>query len=375
MATAILSDTHLGSIGGEDVLRDAGIRSRLWEEIAGADRVVLLGDVVELRDLPLDRALEAARPFFEELGEVAPNAEVLLVPGNHDNRFAEPLLDSVKLDAAKLGSTGGLGLEQHGGPDDAALEQLDGWLGGGRLAVAYPGVWLREDTYATHGHYLDCHLTIPRAESLGAHLLMRLSSIPPDPAQPDDYEGVLRPLYGLVYGLAQAENTMAGGASRLSETAWDYMRAGSQGNGRGIGRRAARGVVPVAVWTVNRLLRSNFESDLSPRAITRSSIAAAGEMVRRLRIGAEHVICGHTHRGGPRDGEDDWPLPDGGQLHNTGNWVFTRALHRASSEPGPYWPGTVTWLEDEGSPRRVRLLDDVSAEEMAEISGRGHIPA
>ena len=370
MATAILSDTHLGSVGGEDVLRDPGIRARLWEEISRADRIVLLGDTVELRDLPLDRALEAARPFFSELGEAAGNAEVLLVPGNHDNRFAESLLDSAKLESA-----GTLGLEQQGGPDDAALQQLDGWLGGGRLAVAYPGVWLREDTYATHGHYLDCHLTIPRAESIGANLLMRLSSRPPDPARPADYESALRPLYGLIYGLAQAENTVAGGASRLSETAWDYMRSGSRSNGHGIGRRVARGAVPVAVWTVNRLLRSNFESDLSPQAITRSSIAAAGEMVRRLRVGAEHVICGHTHRGGPREGEDDWPLPDGGQLHNTGNWVFTRALHRASREPGPYWPGTVTWLEDTGDPRRVRLLDNYSAEEMKAVAERNRIPA
>ena len=35
---------------------------------------VLLGDVVELRDLPLGPALEAARPFFEELGEAVGGA-------------------------------------------------------------------------------------------------------------------------------------------------------------------------------------------------------------------------------------------------------------------------------------------------------------
>jgi len=364
--TAILSDTHLGSIDGEDVLRDASVRARLWEEVSGADRIVLLGDVVELRDLPLDRALEAARPFFRELGEAAPGAEVLLVPGNHDNHFAEALLDSLQLESGQLG------LEQHGGPDDAALERIDGWLGGGRLAVAYPGAWLREDTYATHGHYLDCHITLPRAESVGANVLMRLSRRPPDPAEPADYESALRPLYSLIYGLAQSENTVAGGASRLSESAWDYMRSGGGGNGR-VGRRVARGAVPPAVWLMNRLLGSSFESDLSPQAITRTSIAAAAEMARRLRIGAEHVICGHTHRGGPHAGEDDWPLPGGGQLHNTGNWVFTRALHRASREPGPYWPGTVTWLEDSGPPRRVRLLDDLGSGQLAEIAERGRL--
>ena len=366
MATAILSDTHLGSAGGEDMLRDASIRARLWEEISSAERIVLLGDAVELRDLPLDSALEAARPFFEELGAATGAAEVLLVPGNHDNRFAEALLDSVAL------SPGELGLEHHGGPDDAALERIDTWLGGGRLAVAYPGAWLREDTYATHGHYLDCHLTLPRAESVGANVLMRLSTRPPDPAVPADYERALRPLYGLIYGLAQSENGVAGGASRISESAWDYMRSSG---GRGVGRSLARGAVPAAVWMVNRLLGSNFESDLSPQAITRSSIAAAGETARRLQIGAEHVICGHTHRGGPGVGEDDWPLPGGGRLHNTGNWVFTRALHRASREPGPYWPGTVTWLDDEGPPQRIRLLDDLGAGKLREIAERNRIAA
>jgi hypothetical protein len=371
MRTALISDTHLGSVGGEDVLREAVIRERLWEEIATADRVVLLGDTVELRDLPLEQALEASRPFFEELGEATSGAEVLLVPGNHDNRFAEPLLDSVRLE-----SGGRLGLEHRGGPADSALARIDEWLGGGRLGVAYPGAWLREDVYAMHGHYLDCHLTLPRAESVGANLLMRLSSRPPDPAEPADYERVLRPLYGLIFALAQSENHVAGGASRLSESAWDYMRSNKSGRGAAAGRLVARGAVPAAVWTLNRLLGSDFEPDLTPQAITRSSVTAAAETVRRLRIAAPHVICGHTHRGGPHQGEDDWPLPGGGELHNTGNWVFTRALHRNSSGPGPYWPGTVTWVEEEGGdPRRVRLLDSFTAEELAAIAEKGRIPA
>ena len=68
MRTAILSDLHLGAASGEDVLRHAEVRRVLLEEIGDADRVVLLGDVVELRDLAVGTALAAARPFFEELG-------------------------------------------------------------------------------------------------------------------------------------------------------------------------------------------------------------------------------------------------------------------------------------------------------------------
>ena len=48
----------------------------LLEEIGAADRVVLLGDAIETRELPLPTVLEAARPFFEELGEAMAGREV-----------------------------------------------------------------------------------------------------------------------------------------------------------------------------------------------------------------------------------------------------------------------------------------------------------
>ena len=94
-------------------------------------------------------------------------------------------------------------------------------------------------------------------------------------------------------------------------------------------------------------------------------------------IGAAHVITGHTHRAGPRDGEGPWEIPGGGLLHNTGNWVFTGALHQPGAKPGPYWPGTVTWLEDEGPPRRVNLLAGHSADDLggAGRSGRMRLSA
>ena len=36
------------------------------------------------------------------------------------------------------------------------------------MSVAYPGLRLRPDVYATHGHYLDLPLTVPRIESVVA---------------------------------------------------------------------------------------------------------------------------------------------------------------------------------------------------------------
>ena len=111
MRTAIISDLHLGTTHGEDVVRDPAIRQVLLEGIAGADRLILLGDVLELRELPMATVLEVSRPFFEELGEAMAGRQVVLVPGNHDHRLAEPLLEQVELSGQPA-----LGLEQHGPP-------------------------------------------------------------------------------------------------------------------------------------------------------------------------------------------------------------------------------------------------------------------
>jgi hypothetical protein len=139
---------------------------------------------------------------------------------------------------------------------------------------------------------------------------------------------------------------------------------------RRLAAASARTAFPVAVAGVNRLLRTDFDADISGAAIFRGGVAGAAEMARRLRVDDRHVITGHTHRGGPRPGEDPWPLPGGGQLHNTGNWIFSTAFHHPGTPPTPYWPGTVTWVEDEGPPRRVDLLRDRPHAEMIEMIAR-----
>src|SRR5690606_881296 len=124
--------------------------------------------------------------------------EVTLVPGNHDHRLAAPLLDGLSPNG------GGRPRTEESAPPTGPAALLDEWLGPASLRVAYPGVWLREDVYATHGHYLDAHLNLPRAECVAVAALVRLSRELPDPADPADYERVLRPIYGFAYGVAQA---------------------------------------------------------------------------------------------------------------------------------------------------------------------------
>src|SRR4051794_36254866 len=252
MRTAIVSDLHLASATGEDVLHDEGIRRTLFDEIATADRVVLLGDCLELRDLALADALATARPFFEELGEAMTGREIVYVPGNHDHRLAEPLLER-----SSLASRPGLGLENRYRPSAGAAARLARWLGDAKLELAYPGIWLRDDVYATHGHYMDCHLTLPRFECIAAAAVMRGTGPIPDPATPDHYERVLRPVNSLSFGLAQSGALrVAANATRPSERAWHWINGSSR---RGGGRELVAGAigrtaVPAAVWTLNRAL-------------------------------------------------------------------------------------------------------------------------
>ncbi len=354
MRTAIVSDLHLGSAPCEDLVRDPAIRRLLLEEIAGADRLVLLGDVLELRELPLARVLEAAQPFFEELGEAMAGRRVVYVPGNHDHRIAEPLLTELAL------AGGELGLEHRGLPAGEAAARIAEWLGATELSIAYPGVWLREDVYATHGHYMDCHWTIPRLECIAAAAIMRRGGRPADPASPVDYERVLRPIYGFSFGLADAG--LAHGATRPSERLWQSISTGRRDDGGRVRRLALKAslsaAVPAGLWLLNRALRADFNVDLSAAQISQGGVDAATETIRRLRIDAAHVLTGHTHRAGPEAKDPMWLLADGGRLHNTGSWVYADAFHHPGRPPGPYWPGTITWLEDEGPPRRVRLLHE-----------------
>jgi hypothetical protein len=95
-----------------------------------------------------------------------------------------------------------------------------------------------------------------------------------------------------------------------------------------------------------------------------------GEAVDRLGIGAEHVIFGHTHRMGPRHGDDpaDWTASSGARLHNCGCWVYERHFLGSTPYESPYWPGVAVRVDDDGAPPlHLRLLGDRGH---AELDGR-----
>jgi hypothetical protein len=372
--TAIISDLHLGVGSAADLLRHGEVREQLGAQLAEADRVVLLGDVLELRDRPLATALAAARPVFASLAEVVGDGELVLVPGNHDHH-----LISSWLERRMLASPPALDLAQPVAPLEGALEILARYAEPARVSVAYPGLWVRPDLYATHGHYLDRHLTVPTMERLGVALVERLLGIPaggPDPlappeeGQPSDiaeYEHVQTPVYEFLFALAQATVGDRRGGAAPSIRVWQLLSGKQTRAARIRGWLLGAVALPGAVGVANRLGLGPVRADLSPGTITRAGLDAMGEVVERLRIDAEHVVFGHTHRRGPMPGEAEWVAEDT-RLWNTGSWVFTPTLVGTSARNSPYWPGTIALVDDAGPPRLVHLLDDWTREELGRIA-------
>jgi len=351
--TVVVSDLHLGAKAENDLVRVPIFRDRLLAEIEGAERVVLLGDVIELRDRPIGDALAAAAPFFDALGEAAGAAEVVYVPGNHDHQVFSSWRESQRL------RSGGkpMALEQIAKATSGPIQAMAKRLPDCEVLLAYPGIWLAEGIYATHGHYLDVHLTVPTFERLGVGAVERvIGGLPEQDRTPDDYERVLAPLYAFLFSLAQSGGQSASGPGP-SARVWAALAGGQSGFERMKGMLLGSVALPGAIAVANRLGIGRFSPDLSLKEISRATLAAMVEAVERLEIDAETVIFGHTHRRGPHKGESGWRTKNGTKVVNTGSWVYSPGLLGSTSADSPYWPGSLVVIED-GEVELRFLLDD-----------------
>jgi predicted phosphodiesterase len=397
MRTLIISDLHLGSLSGADLLSRPGLRATLVDALGDVDRLVLLGDVLELRHGPMREALATARPFFEDLAGAMAGREIVIVAGNHDHALVEPWLARRSAEERPAA----LGTEQllEPGMVSVGYERIAAWAGPARTLVAYPGIWLRPDVYATHGHYLDCHLTVPTLERLSMGVMGRvLSRSAGTFAQVSDYEAMCAPVFA--WRDAVARDTHTGDALNGIATvdAWNALRGGpgrrsggpSGGHGtlvdsptqngrrrrltgrpgaraaREMRRRAFVAAFPLAVAALNRAGLGPLRAEISADELRRAGLRAMGDVAERLALGDAHVVFGHTHRAGPLPEDDprEWRTPAGARLINTGSWSYTGVFLTSTPGESPYWPGAAVVVEDSGPPLLVRLLQDRSRQEI-----------
>ena len=279
----MISDLHLGLGSGADLLR----RARFREPLAALGQVDRLVCSATCSSSATGRweVLEAAGPRSRRSATRWPAAS-LIVPGNHDH------LIEAWLERRTLAGEPALGLEQLGEPEGTAFEALAAHAAAATVRFAYPGIWLRDDVYAIHGHYLDRHLTVPTIERLGVALVERVLGLPTtgsDPLAPpddepdriDEYERVQTPVYAFLFNLAQAtvgERRAGANPRRGSGRCWaaaTHARPGFEaGCWRGRGPWRCRGREPAGARPVR--------SDLSAGAIARAGFEAMAEVVERL---------------------------------------------------------------------------------------------
>jgi hypothetical protein len=358
--TLVISDLHLGK--ADDLLRRPDMREPLLEAVRGVDRLVILGDGLELRDLPQRELLGVAGDVYADLGRaLGPDGELLMVAGNHDHGLVAGWIDGRLV----IEPAGFLALEQRiepaeAGPLAAALAER---AAPARVSVAYPGVWLREDVYAIHGHYSDLHSTIPTLERVAAGAMARFAvHLPPHGATPDDYEAALAPIYAWMHALTQRhERAAVSAGAGASARAWVALA----GDGRArhpVRALALGGAFAAGVAGLNALGLGPFDRRLSGSALRSGYLVGIREVARRLGIDAPYLLWGHSHRSGPWPADDpaEWRTDTGGRILNTGSWVYQPHFLGATPTHSPYWPGTAVLIDGDEPPRLERLLDEIS---------------
>ncbi len=358
--TLVVSDLHLGTRAGVDVLARAPVREALLSALDGADRLVLLGDTLELRQTTFREVIERAAPALRAIGERMEGRRIVVVPGNHDHALASAWL--ARHDHR-------LGLENRSTPERAsdAAAQLAAALAPATVEMAYPGLWLADGVYATHGHYLDLHMTVPTLERIfvagSGRLTLADRTRWDDVHSPDDYEAVVGPLYAWLHAAAERGQPAEAVHGGRTVGAWNALTS-RNGHRSALRAHALRAAFPVAVRALNALGLGPLSSEISMDALRRSGLRAIAEVAERLRVDARHVLFGHTHRTGPLDGDAavEWLTPNGMRLHNTGSWVFSPSFAR--DPRSPYWPGGAIAVEDGAEPVLLRLLADRDAHEL-----------
>ena len=360
--------------------------SVLEEQVARADRLVLLGDTIELLDARPAAAFDAARAVLPRLGAaIGRGAEVVVVPGNHDHALVRPWIRERLATGRPLPPAGRVA--RRSAPE---LDDLCRLLAPARVQVRYPGVWLAPRVFATHGHYIDRHLLAalssqiwpPEGTTRRAERKARRAGAEGESADrtlgkasrkrgPDAggntprRRGLDAPGRGSVAGYEQAPGVDIAALEALLTASLPEPLAAGAVAALGATRRAVIAGLPrIGPATRMRGASVVWAALLEHGHARRGALPAIVRVAQRLGIDADAIVFGHIHRRGPLPSDPPamW-RPGGGagpRLLNTGSWVWDPALRGREGGARPYRPGGAVLLTAGRAPRALDLLADVA---------------
>jgi len=337
----IISDLHFGCT--DALLAAPAALERIEPELAWADELVINGDLFELVFTSLEEAVGAARPFLALANRHV--GRVHYLPGNHDHHLVSLSGDERRF-AQILGTPA---------PPFARVAPAERLLRSlcpqAEVVCAYPLCDL-DGMRITHGHYITPHLGSSELRLMDwlAWCLTGEQSRP-DRLTVADYEGLIAPLYELMYEIANLPS------GKRAQQQFDRWLSGITAIARAP-QRASRQLSGLANALTGR------GEPLAPDAPTAQVLRAMQAVCHNLEIAPGTVVFGHTHL--PLDGV---PTPDGRhRLYNSGAWVWDRRLRDTAAYRERAWPGTV--LRATGSDIELRgLLADCGDDELRELLG------
>ena len=362
MRTAVVSDLHLGGRPGRTSRATARCARRSSRRVSGADRIVLLGDVLELRERPLAESLEVARPVFERARRGARRP-----PGGARARQPRP-----------------------------RAWPSPGWRACGSTRAALPTEteWPVEPEEGAAGRIaaLDAGRGADARLSRAPSARRRLRHPRPLP-RPSPHDPAARVDRGVGDGARDGARQVVAARPPTTRRCWPRSTRSTPASPRAPRRRRSRAAatsratcggaaerpdgrprsacgrfllgrvtIPGAVAALNGLGLGPFRATLTGEELRRAGLLAMARVAdgagagRRARDLRPHPPPRPAAR--RRAGRVDHPRP--APSSGTPAAGSTRGRSSRPAAESPYWPGTVLTLDDEGPPRLENVLAGLS---------------
>ena len=217
-----------------------------------------------------------------------------------------------------------------------------------RLLVRLPGLWLRDDVYAIHGHYLDLHSTTPTIERLAAGAMARCGrAAARGRRRARRLRGGARArcTRGCTRSRSARDHAaVARAAPRSSVRAWVALAGDGRRERPVRARRARRGPARRGRRPQPRRPRAASTASCPARRCAAAACAGIARGAARGSASTRRTSSSATPTGPgpwPRDDPAEWRTPRRHAARSTPAAGSTSATSsRREPAPSPYWPGT-----------------------------------